>query len=193
MLRLKRRDRPGRAAVGLALAAAVMLGGAPARVAAQSSEATPLKVTVNHAEVVTLRSAAAVALIANPDIADIVNERNNLIFVIGRKPGATNLLVYDDGGKRLYGREILVVPEDGRLVTITRDTDVTDYYCEPHCRFYEHEQGGAPPAPPSGAGGPAPNGAASAGAGAQSANAPGQPQASPAPYVPSVSVRPGIL
>jgi hypothetical protein len=177
----------------MVLAAALMLGGAPAPAAAQSNETPPLRVTVNHAEVITLQSAASIALIANPDIADIVNERNNLIFVLGRKPGATNLLVYDESGKRIFGREILVVPEDGRLVTITRETDVTDYYCQPHCRFYEHEQGGAPPAPPSNAGTPAPAGAAAAGAGGQSPNLPTPPQASPPPYTPSVSLRPGNL
>ena len=139
--------------------AAALLFAAPAALHAQSRESQPLKVTANHAAAIKLPSPGAVALVANPDIADIVNERNALIFVLGRKPGTTNLLVYDKDGKPLFDREIVVVPEDERMVTITRDSDVTDYFCEPRCRFYEHEQGGAPPAAPQNAGGAAPSAA----------------------------------
>ncbi len=73
------------------------------------------------------------------------------------------------------------------MVTITRETDVTNYYCAPNCQFYEHEQGGAPPAPPANAGAAAPL----AGAAAQSSGAPGQVPAGSAPYMPSGSLRPG--
>jgi hypothetical protein len=101
----------------------------------------PLHVTVNHATAITLDAAAAVVLIADPEVADVVNERNNLMFVLGRKPGATNLLVYDGAGKRLLEREVVVVPQDARTVTITRETDQTDYICDPRCAFREHLTG----------------------------------------------------
>ena len=151
------------------LAAALALAGP-----AGAQDNTTLHVTINHAQAIKLQAAATVALIANPDIADIVNEKNNLIFVLGRKPGATNLLVYDNAGKQLLSREIVVGPEEANMVTITRDTDPTTYLCEPRCRFYEHEQGGAPPAAVAagsgaGVGGAGPNAAGAGGgtAGAQ--------------------------
>ncbi len=139
---MRRRRSMKRRWLARGLAAAVLLLAAPA-LAQQNST---LHVTINHAQVIKLQAAATVAVIANPDIADIVNEKNNLIFVLGRKPGATNLLVYDNAGKQLLSREIVVGPEESNMVTITRDTDPTTYFCEPRCRFYEHEQGGAPPA-----------------------------------------------
>ena len=184
----KRRTRQGRAPRACAVIAAAILFAAPAPLFAQSRDTAPFRVMVNHAEVITLSAPAGVALIADPDIADIVNERNNLIFVLGRKPGATNLLVYDASGRRLVGREIVVVPEDGAMVTITRATDVTDYFCAPRCRFFEHEQGGAAPAPPANAGASA---AAQAGAGEPPPGAPVQAPASATPYMPSVTLRPG--
>jgi hypothetical protein len=98
----------------------------------------PLRVIVNHATAITLDAAATVVLIADPEVADVVNERNNLMFVLGRKPGATNLLVYDNAGNRLFEREVVVVPQDARTVTITRETDATDYSCDPRCAFREH-------------------------------------------------------
>ena len=176
--------------MGWALAALV-LAAAPA----VAQDNGPFRVTVNHAEPIRLQTPAAVALIANPDIADIVNERNNLIFVVGRKPGATNLLVYDGAGKQLFNREIVVAPDDGRMVTITRDTDVTTYYCEPHCRFYEHEEGGAPPAAPTagagaGVGGSAPAAGAAQGGAAPNAQAGAAPLGT-APAAPQTAGRPG--
>jgi hypothetical protein len=185
-----------RALSGCAALAAAFLLACPAPVRAQTSDSAPFRVTVNHAEVITLPAPAAVALIANPDIADVVSEQHNLIFVLGRKPGATNLIVYDDGGKRLFSREVLVVPESSGMVTITRETDTTDYYCEPRCRFYEHEQGGTPPAPPVNAG-PAVAGGTARGApgqgggGATVPAAPSDTPGSPPPYIPSVTLRPG--
>jgi hypothetical protein len=143
---------------GLAAAAlAAALLAAPA--AAQQG---PLRVTVDHAAAITLDAAATVALIADPEVADVVNERNNLMFVLGRKPGATNLLVYDNAGKRLLEREVVVVPQDTRTVTITRETDQTDYICDPRCAFREHLAGapraeiGAAAAAPAGAAASAP-------------------------------------
>jgi len=124
------------AVVAAMLAGAILM--APAR-----AQQGPLRVTVNHAAAITLDAAAAVALIADPEVADVVSERNNLMFVLGRKPGATNLLVYDNAGKRLFEREVVVVPQDARTVTITRETDQTDYICDPRCAFREH-LGGAP-------------------------------------------------
>jgi len=101
----------------------------------------PLRVIVNHGTAITLDAAATVVLIADPEVADVVNERNNLMFVLGRKPGATNLLVYDNAGNRLFEREVVVVPQDARTVTITRETDQTDYTCDPRCAFREHLAG----------------------------------------------------
>lgn len=151
------RARPGRTVVGAILAAA-LLGAAPG-LAQQRSAAQPgpLHVTVNHAEVVTLSDKAAVVLIANPDIADVISERNNVIFIVAHKPGATNLLVYDNAGKRLFEREVVVTAPEASTVTVTRLTDQSEYACNPRCTFSQHLAGAptadsgaanAPPAPP---------------------------------------------
>jgi len=128
------RDSIGRVGwLALAVLAALAV---PAR-----AQQGPLRVTVNHAAALTLDAAAATVLIADPEVADVVNERNHLMFVLGRKPGATNLLVYDGAGKRLMEREVVVVPQEDRTVTITRETDQTDYTCAPRCAFREHLAG----------------------------------------------------
>jgi Flp pilus assembly secretin CpaC len=103
--------------------------------AAAQQRAAILRVTVDHASALTLAAEPAIVLIADPEIADIIDERDDLLFVLGRKPGATNLLVFDAAGHHLLDREIVVVPENAETVTVTRATDQTDYSCAPRCAF----------------------------------------------------------
>jgi Flp pilus assembly secretin CpaC len=117
---------------------ALALGIAAATLPASATQAeTPdhrtLRVTVDKAEVMKVDGSAAVVLVANPAIADVVVERNHLVFVIGRRPGETRLYIYGANGKALVEREIVVVPQGDRAVTVIRDTQPTSYSCDPRC------------------------------------------------------------
>lgn len=167
--------------LGAAAALAVLAAALPAL--AQGAGA-PLRVTLGHAEVITLDAAAATLLLANPEIADIVNERGNLVFVLGKKPGATNLLVYDAQGRRLVDREVVVVPQERATVSVARDIDVGDYLCDPRCTFVGH----APSAATPGSGGGTAGASAAAGpAGAGAANALPTPTGPAAPAAPATA------
>src|SRR3954463_15748680 len=91
------------------------------------AEAPTLRVTVDKAEVLKVDGSASVVLVANPQIADVVVERNHLVFVVGRRPGETRLYIYSASGKALLEREIVVVPQGDRTVTITRDVQASSY------------------------------------------------------------------
>ena len=130
--RRARRRATGAAGRMIVLASALTLT-MPA--AAQQAAPTVLRVTVDHASVLTLAAAPGVVVIADPKIADIINERDHLIFVLGKRPGATNLLAFDGAGHRLLDREIVVVPENADTVTVTRATIQTEYSCAPRCAF----------------------------------------------------------
>lgn len=120
------------AAIVVAFALAMLLGVTTGQ-AAQSETARPLRVMLDKAEVLPLSGNAAVVLVANPQIADVVLERGRLLFVLGKRAGETRLYVYGDKGQRLIERDILVVPHHERTVTITRGTRATDYGCEARC------------------------------------------------------------
>jgi Flp pilus assembly secretin CpaC len=92
-----------------------------------------MRIAVDKAEVVTLKGNAAVVLVANPAIADVVMERNHLLFVVGKRPGETRLYVYDNAGKAVLQRDLVVVPQTDRAVTVVRDTHATSYSCDPRC------------------------------------------------------------
>jgi Flp pilus assembly secretin CpaC len=132
--------RAARLSAGAAVVVAVLFT-VPA--GAQQARPATLRITVDHATAVPLDASAGAVLIADPAIADIVTERGHLVFVVGKKLGATNLLVYDGAGKRLAEREVIVVPPELEAVTITRATDQTDYTCAPRCAFREHLASGA--------------------------------------------------
>lgn len=92
-----------------------------------------LRVTLDKAEVVPLAGAASVVLVANPSIADVVLERGRLLFVLGKREGETRLYVYGDNGQRLIERDVVVVPQHERTVTVTRGTRAIHYACDGRC------------------------------------------------------------
>ncbi len=129
----------------LALAASIALAwGAQA---AEPGSGRPLRVTLDKAEALTVGGNAAVVLVANPQIADVVAERHHIVFVVGKRPGETRLYVYSDAGRPLLEREVVVVPQDERAVTIVRDTQPTTYSCDPRCIAVSSSPGTAAPAP----------------------------------------------
>lgn len=117
-------------ALALGVAAATLPSSATQ---AEAPDQRMLRVTVDKAEVLKVDGSAAVVLVANPAIADVVVERNHLVFVIGRRPGETRLYIYSASGKALVEREIVVVPQGERAVTVIRDTQPTSYSCDPRC------------------------------------------------------------
>jgi len=140
------------------------------------AETQVMRVPVDKAEVVNLKAAAAVVLVANPAIADVVVERNHLLFVVGKQAGETRLYIYGDHGQVILEREIIVVPQEQRAVTVFRDTASTSYSCDQRCTAVS-TMAGTPGAPQPAAGG----GAAPAAAPAPAAPAAPAPQAAPGP------------
>lgn len=119
-------------ATAMAIAMAMLLTATTGQ-AAQPEAGRPLRVMLDKAEVLPLSGNASVVLVANPQIADVVLERGRLLFVLGKRPGETRLYVYGDKGQRLIERDVVVVPQHERTVTITRGTRATDYGCEARC------------------------------------------------------------
>ncbi len=117
----------------LLLTTAAVMAGVLGSALAQTDPARTLRVTVNKAEVITLNGTASVVMVANPQIADVVLERNNLLFVLGKQPGETRLYVYNGAGKPMLEREVVVVPQGDRTVTVTRDVQSNEYSCAPRC------------------------------------------------------------
>lgn len=99
-----------------------------------AAAAEVLDVRLDKAEVLRLSAPAAIIVVGNPAIADVTVENPLLLFVIGRSPGETNLLVLDEGGEMVGDYELIVVAETPRHVTVNRSTEqLSTYSCDPRC------------------------------------------------------------
>jgi Flp pilus assembly secretin CpaC len=90
-------------------------------------------VIVDKGHILKLAQDADVVLVAQPEIANAVIESPRLIFILGKKPGETNLFVMDRAGNLIVKSDVVVVPNEQRQVTIHRGEKSTTMKCLPLC------------------------------------------------------------
>ena len=98
---------------------------------AQSGD--PIKVVVGKTTLLRLEERPEVIFIGNPAYVDIIIERNDVAFLIGRQTGETSMHLLDSEGETLMHVPIVVVPEEERHVTLTRGRAETTFSCNPRC------------------------------------------------------------
>ncbi len=113
----------------LALLGAVILFNTSAT--AQSGD--PIKVVVGKTTLLRLEERPEVIFIGNPAYVDIILERNDIAFLIGRQTGETSMHLLDGEGETMMHVPIVVVPEEARHVTLTRGRAETTFSCNPRC------------------------------------------------------------
>ena len=156
----------------------ILLAAVVAFMAPTASAGEALQIEVNKAELLKLGEDASVVMVANPSIVDVAVESPRLIFLLGRRPGETNMFVLDADGSEIFTSEVVVVPPEDRAVSVHRSTEEEILSCDPRCVGVS--VGGlpagalaaaAPAVPPTGGEAPAAAGAATptTGAGAPAA------------------------
>ena len=119
------RRRQARLAVGLLVATA--LGSAQAL-------AKDFSVEVNQSKLLKLTKPAASVVVANPAIADVTVEGADMLLVLGRVYGTTNLMVLDRDGNTITNLDVQVIPEKSDMVTLSRGpAGQLSYNCSPRC------------------------------------------------------------
>ena len=111
-----------------ALAALALTGAVSSPVLAES-----LAVPIDQSTVITLPAAARDVVIGNPLVIDVnlLNARNAV--VLGKAYGVTSLQVFDDQGRSIYARQVVVSVSDDNRISFYRGPDVTNYACSPRC------------------------------------------------------------
>jgi hypothetical protein len=113
----------------VAAAAGLWLAGTAPSAAGES-----FAVRLDKVEVLRLEQPASIVVVGNPEIADVTVENPRLLFVIGRAPGETNLMLFDPDGVEIANYELVVVGERQRHVTLNRNASVlTTFSCDPRC------------------------------------------------------------
>jgi len=92
------------------------------------------KVELNKTEIVRLPGAAASVIIGNPKIADVTVQSSDVLFVVGRGFGETNLIVLDANGRTMMDADLQVIntlPRTG--VRLYNGKSRETYSCIPYC------------------------------------------------------------
>ena len=103
-------------------------------ISAQAGSSESYKVELNKTEIVRLPGAAAAIIIGNPNIADVTVQSSDLLFVVGRGYGETNLIILDSNGNTMLDADLQVVntlPRHG--VRLYNGKDRETYSCIPYC------------------------------------------------------------
>lgn len=99
--------------------------------------AETVDVTVDKGTLLRLDTNAKVVLVAEPGIADAVIESPRLIFILGRRPGETNLYVLDSAGREIMQADVVVHPEKPGHVSVHRSDREATLSCVPRCASVE--------------------------------------------------------
>jgi hypothetical protein len=110
----------------IALAALALAVAAPA-------VAQTLQVPIDQTTTISLPAAARDVVIGNPTMIDVdlLDARNAV--VMGKAYGVTSLQVFDDHGRSIYARQVVVSAADNNRLSVYRGANVYNYACSPRC------------------------------------------------------------
>ena len=101
--------------------------------AASAASAGDFQVEVNQSRAFKLSKPAGTVMIGNPSIADVTVEDTNLLYVVGRSYGKTNLVALDEDGNQLVDIDVNVVAARSSVVTLTRGAGQHTFNFTPRC------------------------------------------------------------
>ena len=107
---------------------------ASASAPAQARDAENFTVELNKTEILRLPGAATSIIIGNPKIADVTVQSSDIIFVVGRGYGETNLIILDSQDNTLLNADLQVVNTlSNHGVRLYNGKERETYSCIPFC------------------------------------------------------------
>lgn len=97
-----------------------------------------LRVTIDKNHVLRTDRPVETIIVGNPHIADVSAQSNQLLFVLGRTSGETNILGFDKEGNVVFDKDVTVVPRSSRSVTLHRGAVTETFACAPRCESELH-------------------------------------------------------
>ncbi len=97
-----------------------------------------LRVTIDKNHVLRTDRPVETIIVGNPHIADVSAQSNQLMFVLGRTSGETNILGFDKEGNVVFDKDVTVVPHTTRTVTLHRGALSETFACAPRCEVEMH-------------------------------------------------------
>jgi Flp pilus assembly secretin CpaC len=100
--------------------------------AAPPATALAMLVPINHAQRIDVRGVAASVVVGNPNIASVTVVDTHTLYVMGRGPGSTNIVVLDKAGRPLYSGDVTVAAS-GENVNLYRGDKRVQVNCNRGC------------------------------------------------------------
>jgi len=91
-------------------------------------------VGIDQMKMLRVEGDASIVAVGNPSIADAIIQGPDMLLLVGRSYGATNVLVFDHDGNETASVVVNVVDAAPRLVTLNRGNSQTSYNCAPNCQ-----------------------------------------------------------
>ena len=90
-------------------------------------------VPIDNSTMLELERNAATVVIGNPSIADVSVQKGNLLFVLGRNFGTTNVIALDSNNKQIANIPISVTTTMPHHMTLYRGAGQVSFTCAPRC------------------------------------------------------------
>ncbi len=90
-------------------------------------------VAIDNSTMLELERNAATIVVGNPSIADVSVQKGNLLFVLGRNFGTTNVIALDSQNKKIADVPISVTTTMPHHMTLYRGAGQVSFTCAPRC------------------------------------------------------------
>lgn len=114
-------------------ALAIVVSAAAAGLFSIQAQAAGFLVEINQQKALHLSAPATAVMVGNPAIADVTVLGPQLIYVLGRSYGSTNLIALDASGRQITELHVSVTSPSSSTVTLTRGSGQLTYNCTPRC------------------------------------------------------------
>lgn len=138
-----------------------------------------IRVQVDSASLVEVPGEAKTMFVGNPAIADVTPISSRSLFVLGRRPGASNLIILGAEGNEILNVSLVVTPRSTNALTLHRGVKESSYNCTPRCTEGGVGDSPAGSAAPASAPAPAPAAFSTAGTSASTSKAGAVTEAAP--------------
>ena len=98
-----------------------------------SSAETTIRVKADEAQIVPLVSSPTTVVVGNPSIADVSIQNGNLLVVMGRNYGSTNIIALNAAGDQIANFELAVTTSGTHEVSLYRGSSRASFNCAPRC------------------------------------------------------------
>lgn len=95
--------------------------------------AETLRIEVNKASILKLTQTPSTIIIGNPALADVTPQENNILVLVGKASGRTNIIILDEVGDIMHNYDIAVQEEQDGNLTLYKAGKQWSYSCAPYC------------------------------------------------------------